>query len=111
MRRMIHNTTAIVACLSLLVPPMAQAQGAPAEGEQPPVPPAQEQPAETQAEPAAEAAPDAAEAPVAMASAAGPAAMRAGWRPLRSAGLYIPGGRTPPKPLSRNLPPKQPNLR
>lgn len=47
MRRMINNTTAIAACLSLLVPPMAQAQGA--EGEQPPVPPAQEQ----QAEPAA----------------------------------------------------------
>jgi outer membrane protein OmpA-like peptidoglycan-associated protein len=72
MRRMIHNTTAIVACLSLLVPPLAQAQGAPAEGEQPPVPPAQEQPAEAQAEPAAEpaaeapaeAAPEAAEAPV-----------------------------------------------
>lgn len=50
MRRMIHNTTAIAACLSLLVPPLAQAQGAPAEGEQPPAPPAQEQPVEPQAE-------------------------------------------------------------
>ncbi|WEF24122.1 OmpA family protein [Paracoccus sp. S3-43] len=49
MRRMINNTTAIAACLSLLLPPMAQAQGAPAEGEQPPPPPVQEQ----QAEPAA----------------------------------------------------------
>lgn len=56
MRRMINNTTAIAACLSLLVPQFAQAQGAPAEGEQPPVPPAQEQPAEPQPEAAAPAA-------------------------------------------------------
>ncbi|VDS07113.1 putative outer membrane lipoprotein [Paracoccus haematequi] len=66
MRRMINNTTAIAACLSLLVPPMAQAQGAPTEGEQPPVPPAQEQQAETAA-PEVESAPVESAAPEAAA--------------------------------------------
>ncbi|WP_239985957.1 OmpA family protein [Paracoccus sp. SY] len=60
MRRMINNTTAIAACLSLLVPHAALAQGAPAGGEQPPVPPVQEQPAAEAAEPAAEQQPPAA---------------------------------------------------
>ncbi|GGF53996.1 hypothetical protein GCM10011402_02440 [Paracoccus acridae] len=60
MRRMINNTTAIAACLSLLVPHAALAQGAPAGGEQPPVPPVQEQPAAEAAEATAEQQPPAA---------------------------------------------------
>lgn len=92
MRRMFKNSTALAACLSLLVPPLAQAQ-APAEGERPPVPPAQAQPAEPQAqqadpaeepeaeepaaeEPAAEAAPaeEPAEEPAPEPAAAAPEA-------------------------------------
>ncbi|WP_295043278.1 OmpA family protein [uncultured Paracoccus sp.] len=81
MRRMIHNTTAIAACLSLLVPPMAQAQGAPAEGEQVPVPPVMEQqtePASIAADPAPEAE---AEAPAADPEAEAPVEAEAGAEP------------------------------